>query len=90
MKLASLLFMEDVLLQGDTPRLAIPKFWFWLVDDMDRFNAFPWGYVPFQYLLKQIRNKDLKVKGDTVFGRNSKSTFTYFGFVIPITVRLKH
>ncbi|PON40566.1 hypothetical protein TorRG33x02_340120 [Trema orientale] len=86
LKMALLLFVSEILLNGEKLTYGIDEFLIGLVDDMEAFKQFPWGTYSHNNLLKQL-DWAIKSKAEELHKKNeSETTHTYMGFVLPLAV----
>ena len=60
-KMALVFFVSLVLFNGDKPSTGIDQFIIGMVEDLDKFDKFPWGKLSYETLLKHLQ-KPLKEK----------------------------
>ncbi|PON64244.1 hypothetical protein PanWU01x14_125580 [Parasponia andersonii] len=86
LKMAILLFVSEILLNGDKPTYSIDEFLFGLVDDIEVFGQFPWRTYSYNCLLEQL-DWAIKSKAEKLHKKNEKkTTHTYIGFMLPLTI----
>lgn len=84
LKLALLLMLYSYLLVRHRTGKRIEVQYLHLVDDLERFNQFPWGVVVYQFLVTASHN--CKTIIDNSLAVDKKPTFDAYGFTFAIQV----
>ncbi|KAL2552712.1 uncharacterized protein Fot_06331 [Forsythia ovata] len=84
-KLGLIIILAYVLLATEEKTL-IDLWWFELVDDLDRFDKYPWGKMSYDYTIRILKHDMGDKLRNSLKERESRCRYSLHGFSLAIMV----